>query len=287
MIELYLSKLAARGKSEATIKNYKSQLYLFLDWLEKTTGSRDPLSITSTDAVEYRRYLQQNGAKPGPINTKLATIKAFCAWLHKEGHLTHNPVADVEKVAMTAPPIKWLDKNEAHRVKRSAEHEKNIRNKTIIWTLLFAGLRVSELCDLEPEDIITTERSGEIIVRQGKGNKYREVPIPKVLRECLNQYIDANRDTMGEYLFDSQREERITPRAVQHLCDKIGKNAKLGRRLTPHMLRHTFGHDLVKRGVSLHIVMKLMGHASLEATKIYLEPGKDELQEAVELLNDR
>lgn len=284
MIEKYLTELGSRGKSPNTLATYRTQIEQFLTWLNSNTGSQDPQTITSTDAVEYRRQLQGLGRKPNTINIALASIEAFCVWMKDNGYLDHNPLAKVEKVGKVGAPVKWLDKNEAYRVKRTAEGSKDKRNHAIIWTMLFSGLRVSELCELKPLDVIIGERSGYIVVRHGKGNKYREVHIPKDLRDCLANYITEFRTT-GEYLFDSQRGESLTTRAIQHLCEAIGKKAKLSQKLTPHMLRHTYGHDLIKKGADIHIVAKMMGHTTLETTKIYLEPGRDELQAAADLLS--
>lgn len=284
MLETYLQSLQVVGKSETTVKNYRSQLMKFLAWLNERTGTDDATTITSIDAVEYRDYLQnERRLKPGSVNTALAVIGAFCDWMVEDGYLSHNPVARVKKVEQVKAAPKWLDKNEKYRVMRMALNEKNKRNTAIVLTLLMSGLRVSELVALTPEDVIISDRKGTITVRKGKGNKMRAVPIPQDLRECLGEYVVESRAS-GIWLFASQRGEQLTDKGVQHLCAEIGRKAKVAG-LTPHVLRHTYCHDLVSKGVGLDVVAKLAGHSKIETTMIYTQPGEAEMQAHVDKLN--
>jgi site-specific recombinase XerD len=284
MLNEYFAHLTATGKSENTIKTYRRQLTQFFQWLEKNSDCTDPKSITSIDAVEYRRYLQDvKGLKPASINTALATIEAFCVWMQKQGYITHNPLADVKRVEQVQEAPKWLSKNEKYRVIRAALNEKNKRNGAIILTLLMAGLRAEELINLRPEDVLISERKGSIVVRAGKGNKRRVVPIPNDLRKCLAEYLVTENAT-GTWLFPSQRAEKLTYDGLYNLCVSIGKKAKV-EGLTPHVLRHTYGHDLVTSGVRIDVVAKLMGHSKIDTTLIYTQPGEEELQNAVEAIS--
>lgn len=281
MIDDYLAALKATGKSEQTIKTYRSQLNQFMKWLVDNSGTEDAKQITSIDAVEYRTYLQKvRELKPASINTALAAIEAFCTWMLDEGYINHRPLAKVRKVEEVQEAPKWLDKSEKYRLIRTALNEKSKRNKAIIFTLLLAGLRVSELVSLKPDNIVISERKGSITVT-GKGNKRRTVPIPKELRECLSDYLI---DKAGiQWLFGSQRGEQLTVKGVQHLCTTIGTKAYIDG-LTPHVLRHTYCHDLVSKGVPIEMVAKLAGHSKIETTKIYTQPGEQEMQAAVEKL---
>ncbi|TLN00650.1 integrase [bacterium] len=283
MIKVYLGHLIAEGKSEQTIKTYRLQLTKFFEWLKAQGGSDDPKETTSIDAVEYRNFLQEAGKKPATVNTALASIEAFCKWMQDEGYISHNPLAKVKRVDQVQEPPKWLTKNEKYRVIRAAMREKSKRNTAIIFTLLFAGLRVSELVSLKPDDVSLSERKGIIIVRAGKGNKRRVVPIPRDSRECLGEYLTGDRAT-GTWLFGSQRGEQLTVKGVQHLCTAIGKKADV-EGLTPHVLRHTYCHDLVAKGVNIGWVAQVAGHAKVDTTMIYTQPGEQELQDMVEKLS--
>jgi len=284
VVDTYLQVLAARGKSAQTIKTYRAQLGKFFGWLKQNGEIEDLTGVTSIDAVEYRDYLQNaRQLKPASVNTALASIEAYCKWLLEEGHADHNPLARVKRIEQVVEAPKWLTKSEKYRVIRTVLKGQDKRNIAIILTLLMSGLRASELVELKPDDILLGERKGSIVVRKGKGNKRRVVPIPNDLRQYLGDYLTEHRAT-GKWLFDSQRGEQLTYIGVYQLCVAIGKKAGV-EGLTPHVLRHTYCHDLVSKGVGLEMVAKLAGHAKIETTMIYTQPGEEELQKVVEKLS--
>lgn len=283
MTDDFITSLKSQGKSLATIKTYNLQLKKFFLWLETKEYSSNPQDITSFDLVDYRNYLQEQNALPSSINTALAVIKSFYQWAKEEGYVTNNPAGRVKRVEQVVAPPKWLERSEKARLIRTVENEKDIRNIVIVLVLLLAGLRASELCDLKHDDIILSERKGEIVIRKGKGNKRRVVPIEKDLRYWLGKYITEDH-IAGEWLFDSQRGEKLTYFGVYRLCETIGIKAKI-KGLTPHVLRHTYGHDLASKGVPVQIIATLMGHSKIETTRIYVTPGRNELQSAVDKLS--
>jgi site-specific recombinase XerD len=283
MLEKYLHSLEVSGKSDRTIATRRLQLNSFFSWLLKETNSNDPLEITSIDAAKYRKHLQARGLEPNTVNTALSSIYAICSWMVKEGYLSYNPVAEVERVGIVPTAPRGLDKNEQHRLIRTAATLKSKRDYAIIMTLLFSGVRVSELVELTSEDITISERSGSIRVRAGKGNKYRMVPIEKELRKCLSDFIMIER-TYGEYLFEGQRNPQMTTRAIQMICNKIGDKAKIAE-LTPHVLRHTLAHNLISAGVSIDRVAMILGHANINTTAIYTKPSLEDLQAAMDKLS--
>lgn len=281
MIDNYLAVLKSLGRSDDTIRTYKSQLNKFFDWLKANNDDVSPENLTSIDAVEYRDYLQEQEKKPKTINTALRSIEAYCSWLVEEGRLDHNPLAKVKKVDEVQQVPKWLNKSEKYRVIRTAITEKDKRNTAIVLTLLLAGLRATELINLTVDDIILSDRKGTITVRKGKGNKRRIVPIPKELRECLSDYLPER--VSKKWLFDSQRGDKLTYIGLYQLIGMIGQKARVDN-LSPHTLRHTYCHDLVNKDVAIDMVAKLAGHSKIETTMIYTKPGEQELQDAVEKL---
>lgn len=283
MLATYMDHLAATGKSPKTIKTYQSQLRKFFEWMVSSGGSDDPTDITTADASEYRNYLQEQGKKPATVNTALASIEAFCVWMKEEGHIDYNPIEKVRRVEQIPEPPKWLTKSERARLIRTAEKEKNVRNTVIILTLLLSGLRAEELIDLKHDDILISDRKGVIIVRKGKRNKRRVVPIERDLRHWLGKYM-VDIHAAGEWLFDSQRGDKLTYIGLYQLCQAIGKKAKV-EGLTPHVLRHTYCHDLITRSIDIGTVAKLAGHEKIDTTLIYTQPGEEELQKAVDKLS--
>jgi integrase/recombinase XerC len=154
------------------------------------------------------------------------------------------------------------------------------RNQATVMTLLHTGLRVSELCALTLH-----LRSGKLVIHRGKGMKYREVPLSAPVREALATWLKYRAGLVGsdvKAMFVTKYREGIYPDAVQLLLQELSQD--VGIHLTHHTLRHTFGKSLVDAGVNLGQVAALMGHTSLETTRIYTTPTEQDLAAAVKKL---
>lgn len=147
--------------------------------------------------------------------------------------------------------------------------------------MLHTGLRISEVSNLRIGDISISPRKGEIIVRSGKGEKFRTVPLNLNVRNTLKTYLSVRPSVDHDYLFVGQKGERLRPAGIYYLVKKYGYGARIGD-VSPHTLRHTFGKNLVDAGVPLDRVATLLGHSSLNTTRIYTVPSRADLQEAVE-----
>lgn len=158
------------------------------------------------------------------------------------------------------------------------------RDEALLNLLLYTGLRVSEVAALRVEDAVLNERSGKVIVRSGKGRKYREVPLHRETRGSLQSYLEVRLDggggdKPGSYLFVGQRGP-LGVRGIQMRLRALGKAA--GMEVTPHQLRHTFATRLLREaGADLVTVAALLGHESVTTTAIYTRPGEADLAEAV------
>jgi site-specific recombinase XerD len=147
-----------------------------------------------------------------------------------------------------------------------------------------AGLRIGEVEALDVSDLRVSDRKGSVTVRQGKGSKYRQVPLNKDVREALLAYLEVRRDC-GEALFTSQKGGRLTSNAIWKVVKKNGEAAGV-EELTPHALRHTFATNLVrKHGVDIVTAAALLGHSNISTTAIYTKPNQQDLEDAVERLS--
>jgi integrase/recombinase XerC len=153
----------------------------------------------------------------------------------------------------------------------------SIRGYTIAVLLVNTGLRVSELCDLKTGDIC----NGIVTVRWGKGAKRRQVPMNEHAKVAIENWLTV-RQSETDYLFSTWN-GRITRQVVLFHLAEIGR--ELGFKLTPHLLRHTFGKALADKNVPLDRIAKLMGHANVNTTAIYTMPSMDDLRRVVESLD--
>lgn len=285
-IENYRLQLLEDDRSERTVRAYVDDLSAFATWYYQTNG--EPLTgenLTSTDLREYRGYLQ-HPARDGytrysqaTINRKLAALRSFAAWCKL-------PVVVRGVTEQPAAP-RWLDRREVARITRYLELTINgartkagkrlaTRNRSAVILMSNTGLRVSELCNLNLSDLEISERKGQILVI-GKGDKTRTIPLNLTARWAIRSWLDLRGDDPGS-LFDLQ------PRQVQRSLETVSRAANV--ECTPHTLRHTFAHDLICAGVSIERVAALLGHTNLETTRLYIIPGQQDLQQAVDCLSE-
>ena len=134
----------------------------------------------------------------------------------------------------------------------------------LVKTLFFTGARISEFVDLKIEDFFFDEEI--VVVKNGKGDKQRTIPITKTLAQEIQTYI-GNRQT--GYLFESRLHNKYTPRRIQQIVKAIAKEARINKKVHPHLLRHTIATHLLEHGMPLEQIQIFLGHERIENTRIY------------------
>lgn len=285
----FLEDLRSEGRSPKTVDTYRGVLTKFVQWFEETTGEAfAPKNVTDLDTADYKRHLLSH-AKPATINKTRITLKRYFDWLVNQGIISESPMKGSRPVKQGRRAPRWLDRKEQLALLRAVKKEGKSRDIAIIQLLLHAGLRVEELCNLRLEDVELSERKGKVVIRQGKGEKWREVPLNRDAREALKRWLEERRSD-GPWLFTSIRSEKMSPRAVQLVIKKYGERAGL-EECSPHTLRHTFCHELAAKGVPLDVIATLAGHIkndgtpNIKTTLIYTTPGDQDLRRAVDQLS--
>ncbi len=268
----YLKDLLARGYSTATVKAYTGDFQSFRSYLP----SDDTRGLTPEHIMGYPAWLAEQGLKPGTISRRVHSASAFCKWLTRRGDLTRNPF-DV------APRPK-----EPKRLPRPMPPDSfallmalplTPRNRAILALLRYEGLRLSELCGLDLESVDL--RAGVVRIL-GKGGKTRVIPLLPDARAPLEAWLAGRGDAPGP-LFIGQRGERLGKTGVERLLTRLLTDAGLPH-YTPHQLRHSFGTQAVRAGVSLKTLMNMMGHESLETTSLYVEVTAEDMRNAAALM---
>jgi integrase/recombinase XerC len=293
--------LLAEDRSPVTIAGYLGDVRLFAQWYEK--HNKEPLTPEglTNDAVRgYKQYLLDQASKPKTINRRLAALAAYAHWLEQAGYVKNarNPVQGVKAVREIELAPKWLDKKQRAALLRAVDKEVEdavrryprlrlmyLRDAAIVKLILFTGLRVGEIIQLHLSDIILDERKGNVIVRQGKGTKRREIPLNNRARKAMHDYLQVRPEIESNYLFLGQRNEGIKSKTVQRSVTRFADPIGL-RDVTPHTLRHTFAKSLIDSGVSLDKVATLLGHSNLNTTRIYTTPGVQDLLDAINELDN-
>jgi site-specific recombinase XerD len=284
-IEAFVAEPRRQDASPATVRNYAADLNAFARWFRDALGEDFAArAVTPTDLREYRGFLRAVEHKQAAtINRRLAALRKFFAWAKATGKIAELPTEQVKGVPASPRTPKALAKREVDRLLREAERHGNKRNLAIVQLLRHTGLRVGELCNLRLGDVTLSERKGEVLVRGGKENKDRTIPLNVDARRAVEAYKDVRPQVSSDYLFVGQRGQPLRPQGVQIVVAKYARRAGLPE-VTPHVLRHTFAKHVLDAGEDLATVQRLLGHERLETTAIYTQPTARDLEAAVRRL---
>jgi site-specific recombinase XerD len=282
-ISQFISHLHSLDRSPNTIQAYRLDLHQFEKWFERINDRElSPALITPTDIREFKHYLiEDEQLKPSTVNRKLASIRSFLKWAKSEDEIEELPRFPQSMEQVKSAP-KALNRTEMHALVRAVERYGDSRDRAIILVLLNTGLRVNELSELNLSDVEMSERKGKVVVRSGKGQKYREVPLNAEARRAIEEYLDDRAEDNESALFLSQRESRLGTRGIQDVVSKYARFAEV-EDVTPHTLRHTFCTNLLRSGkVDIVTVAQIAGHSDISTTSIYTQPNGTDMQNAVE-----
>jgi integrase/recombinase XerD len=285
-VTMFVTDLQRQEVAPLTLTSYQSDLALFVRWFVATIGEAfSAAAVTPTDVRDDRAHLVSvEHRAPATVNRRLAALRKFFTWAKAERRITELPTDSVKLVQASPRAPHALEKREVDALMRKAEQRGKKRDIAILALLRHAGIRVSELCALRLGDLDVGERHGRLVVRSGKGSKYREVPVNADARRAIAQYLAVRPRVADDHLFLSQKGSGgMGTKAVQELVARYGRQAGLDD-VTPHTLRHSFGKHTLDAGASLVAVAALLGHENLNTTAIYTQPSARDLERAVERL---
>lgn len=287
--DVYLSHLEA-NKSANTVAAYRRDLTAYIHWL--AGHGLEPLTARPEQVVMYRHHLGLDHA-PASVNRALAAVKAWYRWLEDQGHCTSNIAAGVKMRACKVDntTVKWLTPQQTELLLLALRREKNVaktaRDESIICLMLWAGLRVSEVCALKMSDISLVRSDASILIRHGKGGKVRTVPVSDKLRRVLMQWAEHRRhyrlSAHSPYVVVGERTPGMSRAGLDRVVRKYLQHVGIEHH-SCHSLRHTFAKRLAENGIRLEEIARLCGHENLETTRIYVEPSAQELRLAVNAL---
>lgn len=279
-LKSYRNYLRMRNYSPRTLDSYEQVIkhfgyYVWLrrnmdvtrlvfHWKDFENARLDtPVDVTPVIVNDFLSFVSSMQTyKPKTFHRIISTLSSFYRFLYTQGAVTSNPLTGIDRPRIKQQEVKYLKHNQVLRLIDSIEDP---RDKLIVRTIYATGVRVSELCNMNIEDIDFDEHTIRI---RGKGDKIRIVFVDD---ETLSDILKFVGNRIIGPLFVGQQGKHISSRAIQHIFKHY---APAG--ITPHKIRHSYASELYKRSKNLRVVQENLGHTSIKTTEIYLHTDIDE-----------
>lgn len=272
MLEEFLSYLGAeKGLSKNTLEAYGRDISLFLNY------SHNKIDVLQDEILGFFRYLKDKGYAAASICRMVVAVKVFFRFLKKEGHIKSDPTLylDSPKMWQLIPEVLTFAEVTALLQQPDTDSFQGARDRAILEVLYASGLRVSELCNLNIENV------DDIFVRvTGKGNKERVVPIAPSAIEKIDHFLGKFRNDKEGALFITEKGRRIDRVMVWKRVKFYAKKAGITKEISPHTLRHSFATHLLENGADLRVIQEMLGHANIGTTDRYTHISQKHLHEA-------
>ena len=266
--------------SDRTRSAYESDVRLFATWVARS-HVESPADVTRTLVRRYIASLSTREFARRSIARKAAALRRYYGWALAEGLATTDPTIGLHVSAGPGRLPRVLDRRELDQLLEGPSPEgepiwRRRRDDAVLEILYGSGIRVSELCNLQVDQIRLADR---VLIVWGKGAKERRVPISEPAVAALRRWLAIRRDVLppeaGDVLFGNERGRPLTPRDVRRIVDR-----RSPRPTHPHALRHTFATHLLDGGADLRAVQELLGHADVATTQRYTHISNHRLREA-------
>ena len=253
-----------RNFSEHTLRGYRRDLEDFFDVVKKA-----PEEVAELDVSRFVFRLSRRGLSPRTISRKLSALRSFFKFLKRAGIVRSNPALAVRNPKVGRHLPSYLSYEEMEALFRACESQ---RERAILELLYATGMRISELCSLDLQDL---DIAGMRVRVRGKGKRERILFFGEGAKQALVEYIRGERAKIlsrlknrTDALFLTPR-GRITPVTVRRMLKKLALKAGLSKDVYPHLVRHTFATHLLEDGLDLRSVQELLGHKNIETTEVY------------------
>jgi integrase/recombinase XerC len=245
-----------------------------------------------TDALALRQFVAEQrarGLSKRTVARRVAAIRSFFRFLHREGYLSFNPALGLTPPRQERKLPAFLSVEEAARLMEAPKGDSfaACRDRAILETLYSTGLRVSELVSVKIKDVDLIGGSVRVV---GKGRKERLVPIGSYSVQAIRRYLATLKPGADQPecpLFQNRRQGALTDRSVRRILNRYLTQIAVARRISPHALRHSFATHLLDRGADLRSVQELLGHSSLTTTQVYTHVTTERLKRVYEATHPR
>lgn len=281
VVEKFLKYLVSVDRSSETVEGYRKELGYFGDFLlVKDPIEKHMEEISLEDLEDYMHHIKMKGKMSATRNRVIYIFRSFYNYAYKRGLTLEQLPLFLEPIRVKQKERFFLDEEQVEVL--FANIDKPLL-KAAIQTIYYTGIRVSELINLEVKDIDMNNRLIHIV--DGKGKKDRKIPISQKLYTIIKYYLENIRPNIdSKRLFCTKRTGSLSSQYINSTLKKAQETMGLERRVSAHILRHSFASSMIKANVPLPYLQKLLGHADLRVTSLYIHQNIEELRKAVELI---
>ena len=270
-----------KNYSDYTVLSYKNDILEFIDYL-----SREGLNFKTIEYSDIRFYLMylkdEKHDDNSSVSRKLSSLRGLYKYMANEGIVKTNVFSLVNAPKKSKKLPRYFEYNELEELFMVPDTNTSLgqRDLLLLEMLYATGVRVGELVNIKVKDIDLGRRN---IIILGKGNKERFVTYGEYCEDILKQYLSDGyillNKTGSDYLFLNNNGGNLTERGVRYILDELIKKTSINKKISPHMIRHSFATHLLNEGCDLLTVQKLLGHESIKATQVYTHVTTDRLKE--------
>ena len=284
-LEDYLTMLRVeKNLSTNSITSYKTDLKRYINFLFNKESIQDLNSIRQIHIRNFIRYLNDQNLSSASINRSFSSIRSYHKYLSGEEKISHNPtqLLDPPKISKKLPKVLSIQDVDVIINSVKLEESMGYRDKAILETLYSAGLRVSELCALEMNNILFDSAMLRVV---GKGNKERYVPLGSKAIKLINDYCKyirsllINKKKTDGNVFLSKNGKKLTRMTIFNIMKKWTQISGINKDISPHTFRHSFATHLLEGGADLRAVQEMLGHSDISTTQIYTHLDNEYLKE--------
>lgn len=264
-----------KGLSDNTLESYRHDLAMYLEYV----GNTSILDVQQADVSGFLKFLYSRKLKPRSAARAFAAVRGLHRFLILERAREDNPTANIDQPRWWKPLPNVLVLEEVDRLLAAPDTGtvKGLRDRALLEVLYATGLRVSELIGLRLDGVDVAVGFVRCI---GKGSKERIVPLGESAAAAVRDYLRVRKIRKPtHYLFLNHRGEKLSRMGFWKILREYGLWAGIKKRLTPHVLRHSFATHLLERGADLRAVQTMLGHADISTTEIYTHVMRERLKE--------
>jgi len=286
-----------KNVSAHTCIAYLADIHEFTSFLLDNNFIKNQDEIIKAEPETIREYLSclyRRKVKKVTVNRKVSSLRAFYKYVLRTGKINHNPAEMIQTLKTEKHMPAFLSVDEMFELLKTRDDNSvlNLRNRAMLEVFYSSGLRLGELAGL---NLIDLDFNQKLIKVRGKGRKERIVPVGEPALKAVGVYLekiaqirkDADADVFNKPLFLNARGKRITARSIARIVNEVTDKSGIGRKISPHALRHSFATHLLNAGADLRSIQELLGHESLSTTQKYTAVNINRMMEVYDKAHPR